>query len=143
MNLKFELIFQIKKLYWFLFRPNTQGVKCVLLNGGRLLMVRRKFGSNKWVFPGGAINPGETPEAAARREIKEDLGIELRELTSLGRFTQEVHHRMHCFSSEVETTEVRGDTDKILETKWFGRSQLPELTPISKSVIGLFSKKDF
>lgn len=47
---------------------------------GRILLAQRPEGkamAGLWEFPGGKIEPGETPEAAMHRELKEELGVTL------------------------------------------------------------------
>jgi 8-oxo-dGTP diphosphatase len=50
----------------------------ILDDEGRVLMQRRRFGrvhGGLWEFPGGKLEPGESPESAALREIDEELAI--------------------------------------------------------------------
>ena len=49
---------------------------------GRILLARRTEGrdlAGSWEFPGGKVEPGERPEAALIRELKEELGIDVNE----------------------------------------------------------------
>jgi 8-oxo-dGTP diphosphatase len=54
-------------------------VAAVVERAGRYLITRRPEGTHLaglWEFPGGKLLPGEKPEDALRRELKEELGIE-------------------------------------------------------------------
>jgi len=56
-------------------------VAAVIVNGsGAALLARRPPGSHLeglWEFPGGGVEPGERAEAALRRELAEELGVEV------------------------------------------------------------------
>jgi 8-oxo-dGTP diphosphatase len=60
-------------------RPLVLVAACVLLDGdGKLLIAKRPEGrplAGLWEFPGGKVEPGETPEQALVRELAEELGI--------------------------------------------------------------------
>ena len=62
-------------------KPLLLVAACALVDGdGRVLLARRPEGKKMaglWEFPGGKLNPGETPEAALIRELREELGIEV------------------------------------------------------------------
>lgn len=61
-------------------RPSTL---CYLVKGDRLLMLRRRKEpfSNHWTAPGGKLEPGETPLAAIVREMREETGLSVSDLT--------------------------------------------------------------
>lgn len=53
----------------------------VVVRDGRIMLCQRKPGVHnglKWEFPGGKLEPGESPEEALRRELREELSIDVR-----------------------------------------------------------------
>ncbi len=64
-------------------RPIVLVAACALIDAdGRVLLARRPEGrpmAGLWEFPGGKLDPGETPEAALIRELREELGIDVAE----------------------------------------------------------------
>jgi 8-oxo-dGTP diphosphatase len=67
----------------------TTVVAGVLEREGRILICQRRPDQPhalKWEFPGGKIEPGESPEAALIRELREELSIESDPATELMRY---------------------------------------------------------
>lgn len=73
--------------------PNNKpyAVRALLVKGQKVLLIhhttRNPAYFNKWTFPGGRLEPGETdPLTALRREIQEELSVDIEVVGRLGRF---------------------------------------------------------
>jgi mutator protein MutT len=68
--------------------PRIGGASIIALRRDAVLMVERANGlfAGLWSFPGGRIEPGETAEQAARRELLEETGLSIGPLLCLGEF---------------------------------------------------------
>ncbi len=65
----------LRRAWWFLARPSTRGVQAAAFTAaGRLVLVRHSYAPG-WRLPGGGVKCGETPEAAALRELGEEIGL--------------------------------------------------------------------
>ena len=115
------------QVVWFFTRPNKRGVKCVVCDRERVLLVRHTYGSRAWDLPGGGVKRRESPRTAARREMEEELGLDV-EWTELGQVKGNVNHRhdtIHCFGAQVPAPHLRLAEDELSAARWFTRSDLP------------------
>jgi 8-oxo-dGTP diphosphatase len=74
----------------------TTVVAAIIERDGQILIAQRKnlgYHPLKWEFPGGKVEPGETPEAAVIRELQEELGITARVDRELLRYEYEYSGR--------------------------------------------------
>lgn len=82
-------------------------VAALIIDNGRVMATQRSYGdfAGGWEFPGGKIEPGETPEEALKREIMEELELSICSVE----FFKNVKHQyeafyldMDCFTCEIE-----------------------------------------
>lgn len=134
--LVYKILYLILRIYWFVFRPQIYGVRCLIECNGKVLFIRNTYGDMKWIFPGGGIKRNETREMATHREVKEEVGISLPNLRLLGEYTgTEAYKRdtVSCYYAEVASPEFKIDRDEIYEAGWFAWEHLPE--PLSLDAI--------
>jgi 8-oxo-dGTP pyrophosphatase MutT (NUDIX family) len=138
-RLGFRAAYRILQLFWFVARPHKQGVKCLVTCRDRVLLVRHTYGDRAWDVPGGAIKRRESPLAAARREMSEELGLDGVEWTQVGELRGTVSHRrdtIHCFRAELCEPSLTIDRGELAAVDWFARSALPDrLGPYVGSVV--------
>ena len=134
----YRLAAKVRRLYWFVFRPQTFGVKTVVVHDGRWLMVRNTYGNGYWTFPGGSIDRGEAPPDAAMREVREEVGIGLGDVTPIGDYFSDLEYKrdtVYCFRADVTSPGVTIDEGEILEAGWFAPHELPAFHGASVDLI--------
>lgn len=87
-------------------------VAAIMIQNGRVFATQRGYGEFKdgWEFPGGKVEPEETPQEALVREIKEELNtvIEVGELLDTVEYDYpEFHLSMDCFICKI----IAGDLE--------------------------------
>lgn len=107
-------------------RKFTVSAAAVIVNeNGEILLLDHVLRSDlSWGVPGGFINRGEQPEAAVRREIREETGLELKDIKMIRVRTMNRHIEILFRASPVGTARVQ--SLEINELGWFKADEMPE-----------------
>ncbi len=105
-------------------------VAAVIERDGRLLVCERpphKRHGGLWEFPGGKIEDGETYFDAARRELAEELGVEVK---STGEILMSVRDPGSVFVIQFAPVKIQGDPVALEHSQlaWVEREELLDLT---------------
>ena len=116
-------------LYNRAFHPRVRGVGVFVRWGDCMLLVRSTYQS-WWGIPGGRVDRGEEPRAAAARELREETALEAapEALALLGELQLEHNHiRDHVSFFELRCDRepsVRADGAEIAELRWVRENEL-------------------
>jgi 8-oxo-dGTP pyrophosphatase MutT (NUDIX family) len=117
-------------VWWALAHPRSRGVRCVILRGDRVLLVKQTYGDrSSWVIPGGRVKRSESPIDAARREMSEELGLELVGPRVVGRFLERGGGRretLFCVLAEAGAGSPQLNLAELRDAGWFHFAGLPE-----------------
>jgi 8-oxo-dGTP diphosphatase len=94
----------------------TTVVAAIIQRHGRILIGQRKdLGHHplKWEFPGGKVEPGETPDAALIRELQEELGIHARIDRELMRYEYQYPGRSRILLIFYRVVDFDGDPQNL------------------------------
>ena len=106
-----------------------------MIEGGRVLAARRRKPSGGWEFPGGKIEPGESPDAAVERELREELGITIRALTAVASAHDDrIDLQLWQAMLVAGTPEPRADHDALV---WLAAGELDDLAwlPVDRELL--------
>ncbi len=98
------------------------GVGVVLVEEGNLLLIQRgrQPGRGLWAVPGGKIRPGEPMREAARREMREETGLEVDvgEVVWVGEYIEDDHHLVLIDFAGVRTGGELTPGDDADDARW-------------------------
>jgi len=127
-RLGYRIAFRLLQLRWALQQPVAEGVKCLIVDGDRVLLVRHTYGSRVWDLPGGRSRRGEDPVLTARREMEEELGLGDAAWERHGELRGRTYRRrdeIHVVLARVSSPALRVDPVEIEAAAWFERDRLP------------------
>ena len=120
-------------------------VAAIMQREGAYFATQRGYGEfeGMWEFPGGKIEPGESPEDALKREIQEELGVDIaiEELLCTTEYDYPSFHlTMHCYLCGIETGEIELREHK--SARWLTSETLDsvEWLPADKEVVEILTK---
>jgi 8-oxo-dGTP diphosphatase len=114
-------------------KPDLTVVAALILRDSKILVCQRRRDDThalQWEFPGGKVEPGETPQQALARELREELAIE----ATVGKELFRTRHRYRESLTELELIFLQAAVDEAApllnlvfeKFEWADPSQLPQ-----------------
>jgi len=114
----------------------TLGVFAAIIDDSeRLLCVRLNYGGKTWTTPGGRVERGESPLDALRREVMEEVSMEIEPQDFIGAYAKPTKDDVVLFfTARVVARHPWTPNDEISELRYFGADELPlQTTPTARA----------
>ncbi|GIO29838.1 MULTISPECIES: NUDIX hydrolase [Paenibacillus] len=131
-------------------RPLIMAGACVLLLQDHRLLLELREDNGCWGLPGGSLEPGESMEEVAKRELYEETGLLAEGLELLGVFSgqelyykyphgDEVYNVVAAYVCSRYSGEIAEDGQEVKELRFFGLDSLPDsISPPDRPIIQRF-----
>ncbi len=125
--------FKCNACYFTYFHNVATAVAAIIINKGKILFTIRNNEPmlGKLDLPGGFVDPKETAEESIKRELKEELNLEV---TNFKFFTTEHNTYLYkkilyrtcdvCYITEISNTHFKIDNKEIKEVKWLNPEEI-------------------
>jgi 8-oxo-dGTP diphosphatase len=90
----------------------------LVIHADLILFVRSTRTREKWAFPGGKTESGETPRQTAVREVREEVGLEIQLTRKLGTYHTDSGFEIVCFVATTRALDLKLDASEIIEARW-------------------------
>ncbi len=112
--------FPLARIWWRLKRAKHEGALVAIYVDRALLLLRSSYRA-EWNFPGGTVKRGETPDAAAKRELVEEIGVVAPQLSPAGEANgvwDGRSDRVHFFELRLDRLpELKLDNREIIDAR--------------------------
>lgn len=95
----------------------------------KLLMAKHSYDTKvRYALIAGFVEMGESIEEAVRREVKEEVGINVKNIQYMGSQPWPFPNSLMCaYKAEYESGEIKVDEKEIMEAKWFAKDEINEI----------------
>lgn len=109
----------------------TPAIIVLVEDGPRVLLTRQpRFPAGMYGLVAGFVEPGETLEACVAREVREETGIAVADITYAGSQPWPFPHQLMIgFTARYAGGELRADPRELEDARWFSRDTMPSLPP--------------
>jgi mutator protein MutT len=99
-------------------------------DAGEVLLLKHRFRAGSgWGIPGGFLEPGEQPDEALRRELREEVGLEVEQVEILATRTFKKPRQVEILFRCRANAAVKPQTIEVERAEWFSTRTLPDGLP--------------
>lgn len=133
---------------WLLSRGVKRRTRVLVVCNNEVLLLKDWLGAGKWTLPGGGVKFGEDPLVCAKRELKEEAGIDIKKLTFFKEFPKlkQIGMNFHCLAYYIELKSkpaLHLHPLEIAEAQWVSLDELAnhDMNQAARMILEAFSQE--